>query len=71
MQLHKYQKYSSKEPIGMAPNLNNRERTKLNEDGFNVFSKEKTLIKYLKEKKKNPKMKIIVSDPKKQKKERL
>lgn len=70
MQLQKYQKYSSKEPIGMAPNLNNRKRTKLNEDGFNVFSKEKTLIKYLKEKK-NPKMKIIVSDPKKQKKERL
>lgn len=40
-QLRKYQKHSSKEPISMAPNLNNRERTQLNEEGFNVFSKEK------------------------------
>ncbi len=54
----------------MAPNLNNRERTHLNEEGFNVFSNEKNLIKYLKEKKKNSKIKRIVLDPKPQKKER-
>lgn len=69
-QLRKYQKYSSKEPIGMAPNLNNRERSQLNEEGFNVFSKERNLIKYLREKKKKPKMKKIISDPKPQKKGR-
>lgn len=69
-QLRKYQKYSTKEPIGMAPNLNNREREQLNEEGFNVFSKEKNLVKYLKEKKKNPKMRRIVPDPKPQNKER-
>lgn len=40
----------------------------LNEDGFNVFSKEKSLIKYLKEKKKNPNIKKIVHDPKSQNK---
>lgn len=69
-QLRKYQKYSTKEPIGMAPNLNNRERAQLNEEGFNVFSKEKNLVKYLKEKRKNPKMRRIVPDPKPQKKGR-
>lgn len=69
-QLRLYKKYSEKEPIGMAPNLNNKERTQLNEEGFNVFSKDKNLIKYLKEKNKNPRIKKIVSDPKKQKKGR-
>lgn len=57
-----------KEPIGMAPNLNNTERKQLNKEGFNVFSKEKNLVKYLKEKNKNPNMKKIIFDPKKQKK---
>ena len=69
-QLRKYQKYSTKEPIGMAPKLNNRERAQLNEEGFNVFSKERSLVKYLREKKKNLEMKRIVSDPKPQKKGR-
>ena len=54
----------------MAPNLNNRERFKLYEEGFNVFSKIRNLVKYLKEKKKNPTIKRIVYDPKKEKKER-
>lgn len=67
-QLRKYQRYSVKEPIGMAPNLNNTERKQLNKEGFNVFSREKNLIKYLKEKNKNPNMKKIIFDPKKQKK---
>ncbi len=40
-QLRLYQKYSTKEPIGMTPNLNNRERTHLNEEGFNVFQMKK------------------------------
>lgn len=40
-QLRKYQRYSVKEPIGMAPNLNNTERKQLNKEGFNVFSREK------------------------------
>lgn len=57
-----------KEPIGMAPNLNNTERKQLNKEGFNVFSREKNLVKYLKEKNKNPNMKKIIFDPKKQKK---
>lgn len=68
-QLRKYQQYSAKEPIGMAPNLNNTERNQLNKEGFNVFSKEKNLVKYLKEKNKNPNIKKIF-DPKKQKKGR-
>ncbi len=57
-----------KEPIGMAPNLNNTERKQLNKEGFNVFWREKNLVKYLKEKNKNPNMKKIIFDPKKQKK---
>ena len=52
----------------MAPNLNNTERKQLNKEGFNVFSREKNLVKYLKEKNKNPNMKKIIFDPKKQKK---
>lgn len=56
-----------KEPIAMAPNLNNTERKQLNKEGFNVFSREKNLVKYLK-KNKNPNMKKIIFDPKKQKK---
>lgn len=52
----------------MAPNLNNTERKQLNKEGFNVFSREKKLVKYLKEKNKNHNMKKIIFDPKKQKK---
>lgn len=70
LQLKKYCKYSKKEAIGMAPNLNNRERSRLNSKGFNVFSKEKNLVKYLKEKEMDPSMTKVVSDPKKNKRRR-
>ena len=43
----------------MAPNLSEKERKKLNEEGYNVFSRERNLITYLKDKEKNPNMKEV------------
>lgn len=64
-QLKKYKEYDKKrEAIGMAPNLNDRERRNLNKDGFNVFSHDKKLISYLKYKSKNYGKIEIRPDPK-------
>lgn len=64
-QLRKYKDYDSeKEAIGMAPNLSEKERKKLNEEGYNVFSRERNLITYLKDKEKNPNMKEVRPDSK-------
>ena len=64
-QLRKYKDYDSeKEAIGMAPNLSEKERKKLNEEGYNVFSRERNLITYLKDKEKKPNMKEVRPDSK-------
>lgn len=48
----------------MAPNLSEKERKKLNEEGYNVFSRERNLITYLKDKEKKPNMKEVRPDSK-------
>lgn len=64
-QLKKYRAYdSTKEAIGMAPNLSENERENLNRQGYNVFSHEKNLVLYLKYKEKNPEKTEIRPDPK-------
>lgn len=68
-QLRKYDQYDKyREPIGMAPNISNVERKRLNEEGFNVFAHKKKMVNYLREKNKNPTYKIIIEDYKKCKK---